>query len=135
MVPHHPQQILHEEGLDHIVVGAELAGPVDVRTIGFGRCHDENGIGQIGGIPDLLKDLEPVHRLHQHIADDHRGALGLGQREGFGPVQGLEHGEATQAEEGRHDVNDVPVVVHHEDGVGHQAPGAAEMPGGSLLYW
>ena len=74
-------QLAHAEGLDHVVVGAQLEEDHAVDLVTASRDHDDRHGGPLA---QLLAHHAPVH-VRQAEVEQHEVALASGQRFGAGP--------------------------------------------------
>ena len=111
------QEAAHDDGLDHVVVGAELHGGDHGVAVFVGRDHDHEHLGV--HLPDGAQGLDAVHARQAHVQEDEVGGFGfdgaqavLGGLEGPEVVVGLQ-GEADAFPDGR-------LVVDEHEGELHR---------------
>ena len=103
------------EGLDHVVVGAELQPEEAVWLAAAGGEHDD---GDVGADAEAPTDLFAGDLREHEVQDDEAGGSALDLGEGFGAGGGGADREAVALEVAADDVADGGFVVDHEDGVG-----------------
>ena len=109
-------ELLHLEGLRHVVVGAELEADDDVEGVGAGRQHQDR---HPAAVPDLPADLEPVELREHHVEHDEVVGLGAEAHERLASVGRRLDAEIRPPQPERDDLADRRVVLHHEHSLVH----------------
>ena len=133
---HACHQLVGVEGLHHVLVGAHLLRADDVRLVRLRGDHDDDGARQLGIRAQGAQHLEAVHVVHDDVADDDRGPVGLRERDAVGALPRGEHVEAAVREDEGEELEERLVVVDHEEGLagcrrrtGRRRHGVREEPG------
>ena len=84
-------QLTHEEGLHHVVVGAQFQAHNAVRLRGSRRQKDDRGGGQFGILSDAFADIQAVGVRQHDIQQDEVGPHLPAQVQG--PLSGLQSGQ------------------------------------------
>jgi hypothetical protein len=131
-LPHEGQDLVHVEGLGHIVVGAALDG-LDSRAHVLDRRDDDHGDAVVEG-QDLGQKCRAGGTRHAHVEEDHVHPAGPQNLEPPGALGGLEDLELF-LEDHAEGLADARLVVDHEHdglgtgGLGIDSHGARACPG------
>ena len=80
--PYPGEKLLGREGLDHVVVGADLEPEHAIDLVTLGGQHHDGQRGGRGILAEAPAHLEAVHRRHHEVEQDEirRGRLHLAER-------------------------------------------------------
>src|SRR3989475_2176870 len=109
--PHPRRDLAGREGLEHVVVGADLQSHHLVRLL---VAAGEDDYRHVAGLAQRAEELEPVSVGEDQVEDDQVGGDGLAAR--LPERGGLGHVEAVPAQREREALADGGFVVDEEDG-------------------
>ena len=109
------------EGLDHVVVGAELQADDAVHLLGLGGEHEDRDVAHRDALLQQPADLQAVHAGQHQVEDDQVRLAALRHLEGGLAVLGGLHRHAGLPQVVGDDLDDVGLVLHHEDPFAHSA--------------
>ena len=111
--PHDVLELVKDQGLGEIVVGAFLEGLHRRGDRGIARHHDD--LDRFVLSLDLAEKLEAVHVGHSDVGDGGVEEFGSNRGQGLGPRGGARH-PVTEVREGfLEDPEDARFVIDHED--------------------
>ena len=120
-------ELSRAERLGHVVVGPDRQPDQLVHLLDLGREHQDR---DVGGPPDLPAEGHPVDLGQHQIQDDEPWAVALEQVQRLRAVVGREHPEPLPLEIHPDELDELVVVVHHQDGclLGHSPGLPANLP-------
>ena len=108
--------LLGIEGLDNIVIGAQLQAQHLIEGFALGGEHDD---GAIALLADLPANLPAIQLGHHDIQEDKRGLFALELGHGFFAIVGHYHLEALLFQVQAQQLADIQVVIGYQDLVHH----------------
>ena len=121
---HTGHELVGVEGLHHVVVGTHLPRAVDVRLVRLRRDHDHDRARQLRIRAQAPEHLEAVNVVHDDVADDDPGPVGLRERDPLAALPGGEDREAAAPEDEGQELQEAVVVVDDEQGLARWRGGA-----------
>ena len=119
LAAHPGHQLLGVEGLGHIVVRPHGQAQHLVGVLALGGQDDD---GQVALLPDLHHRRQPVQLGHHHVDEDQAQGRVQGAVQGLHAVVGLENPVALLLQQNGDGLDDLLVVIHHQNTLVHTNP-------------